>query len=80
MKNNKTIGLTIRFFTNDLGEEKVGTKKDVTLCWPTGSVALEANKEKGFKSDIEMFHSDIEMVQAVHKLMKRAKIGIVKIK
>lgn len=46
--DNKTIGITIRFFTNDL-PGRVGTDHKQIPFWTCGNVHLEANQTKGIK-------------------------------
>ena len=73
MKDNKTIGITIRYFTNGLAE-KQGTDLNLIPCWDNGFVTLEANKTKGIKPLQERFTSTDELVVKIKKLLHRAKI------
>lgn len=72
-KDNKTIGITIRFFTNDL-PEKVGSKKDQIPFWTCGNVHLEANQTKGIKTQDEMFNYFEDIPRAVKVVLSRSKL------
>ena len=76
MKNNKTIGITLRFFTDNL-PKKVGNKDCMTPCWSNGNAFLEANKEKGIKSQRAMFHYLDDIPRVIRQLMKDGKIAYV---
>ena len=74
MKDNKTIGVTVRFFTNDL-PKKVGHKQDLTPCWASGSVHVEANKGKGISSRGSVTFNGIkEIPEAIRRAMSAARI------
>ncbi|MBP6859076.1 MAG: hypothetical protein KBC69_00420 [Candidatus Magasanikbacteria bacterium] len=75
-KDNKTIGVTIRFFTNDL-PDKVGKKKDATPFWTCGNVHLEANATKGIGTQKEMFHYFEDIPRAIKAVLSRAKLAAV---
>lgn len=72
-KDKKTIGITIRFFTNDL-PDKVGRKNDKVPFWTTGNVHLEANPRKGIKAQDELFHYFDDILRVMKEVMKRAKL------
>ncbi|MBU4369446.1 DUF4357 domain-containing protein [Patescibacteria group bacterium] len=72
-KDNKTIGITIRFFTNNL-PNKVGKNKDKTPFWTCGNAHLEANKTKGIKPQNEIFNYFDDIPRAVNKVMRKAKL------
>lgn len=74
-KDKKTIGIRVRFWTNDL---EVKTDKKVHSCWDSGVVHLEANEGKGIKSDVEPFLNYEEIDKAIAVLLRRAKIVMVK--
>ncbi len=67
-KNNKTIGLKIYFFTNDL-PAKIGKNGKFTPCWEKGMVYLENSGLKGI-----MFNSQSEIQWAVGEMLSKAKI------
>jgi hypothetical protein len=74
-KDNKTIGLTIRFFTNDL-PDKI---EDCHVMWETGEVYAEANKTKGIKATGGVFFQDMTGIdKAINKVLGH--IGVVTIK
>lgn len=72
-KDNKTIGVTIRFFTNDL-PDKVGGKMEQIPFWTCGNVHLEANKTKGIGTQDEMFNYFDDIPRAIKEVFKRAKL------
>ncbi len=72
-KDNKTIGITIRFFTNDLPEH-VGKNKLVPF-WTSGNVHLEANPTKGIKPQDVLFHYIDDIPRAIREVMKRARLA-----
>lgn len=72
-KDNKTIGITIRFFTNDL-PSRVGTKKDRVPFWTCGNVHLEANKTKGIKTQDEMFNYFDDIPRAIKVVLSKSKL------
>lgn len=44
-KDNKTVAITMRFFTDNLKVELKG--KQTTSCWDSGFMKIEQNKTKG---------------------------------
>lgn len=72
-KENKTIGITLRFFTNDLPARVGGDDKQIPM-WSIGTALMEANKGKELKSDSEHFFSISDIERAVNILLARAKI------
>lgn len=54
MKDNKTIAITLRFWTNDL-EVVSGSKKQVA-CWDSGMAIMEKNDSKGIKHIVAPFN------------------------
>ena len=72
-KDNKTIGITIRFFTNDL-RGRVGTKKDQIPFWTCGNVHLEANQTKGIKPQDEMFNYFEDIPRAIKVVLSRSRL------
>lgn len=72
-KDNKTIGITIRFFANDL-PSKVGKKKNQIPFWIRGNVHLEANQTKGVKSQNEMFNYFEDIPRAIKVVLSRSKL------
>ena len=72
-KDNKTIGITIRFFTNDL-PDKVGGGKKQTPFWTCGNVHLEANRTKGIKTQDELFHYIDDIPRAIKVVLSKSKL------
>lgn len=72
-KDNKTIGITIRFFTNDL-PSRIGTKKEQIPFWSSGNVHLEANKTKGIKPRDEMFNYFDDIPRAIKVVLSKSKL------
>ena len=72
-KDNKTIGITIRFFTNNL-PGKVGGKMDQIPFWTCGNVHLEANKTKGISTQDERFNYFEDMPRAIKVVLSRSKL------
>jgi len=72
-KDKKTIGITIRFFTNDL-PDRVGTKRDQIPFWTCGNVHLEANKTKGIKTQDEMFNYFNDIPRAIKVVLSKSKL------
>lgn len=72
-KDKKTIGITIRFFTNDL-PHCVGSKKNQIPFWTCGNVHLEANKTKGIKSQDEIFNYFDDISRAIKVVLSKSKL------
>ena len=72
-KDNKTIGITIRFFTNNL-PGRVGVKMDSVPFWTCGNVHLEANKTKGIKPQDEMFNYFEDIPRAIKVVLSKGKL------
>jgi hypothetical protein len=72
-KDNKTIGITIRFFANDL-PGGVGKKTDLIPFWTCGNVHLEANKTKGIKPRDEMFNYFEDIPRAIKVVLSKSKL------
>lgn len=72
-KDDKTIGITIRFFTNDL-PDKVGCKRDQTPFWTCGNVHLHANKTRGIKTQDEIFNYFDDVPRAIKVVLSKSKL------
>jgi len=72
-KDKKTIGITIRFFTNDL-PGRVGSKKEQIPFWTCGNVHLEANKAKGVKAQDEIFNYFEDISRSIKVVLSRSKL------
>jgi hypothetical protein len=76
MKNNKTLGLSVRFWTNSIENlEAEGRKR--TACWDSGMVALEANREKQLMATTEPFDNIEDIPKAIKAVLRRSKILVV---
>jgi len=75
-KDNKTVGIMVRFFTNGL-PDRVGDKKEHVPFWTSGNVHLEANKTKGVKPQNEIFHYIDDIPRAIKEVMRRANLAAV---
>jgi len=72
-QDNKTIGVTIRFFTNGL-PSKVGSQVSQVPFWTCGNVHLEANKTKGIKPRDEMFNYFEDISRAIKVVLSESKL------
>ena len=76
MKNNKTIGITLRLWTNDL-ELKHKDKKRV-VCWENGVIDIEASKDKKIPNSSPIpFNSLDDILPAIRQLLRKNKILMV---
>jgi hypothetical protein len=75
-KDNKTIGITVRFFTDHL-PEKVGKENNQIPFWTSGTVAIEDNKRKGIKAEQELFHYFDDIPRAIKTVMRKSKLAAV---
>lgn len=71
-KDNKTISLTVYFFTNDL-PRRVGDK---TPFWPNGSIHLKANKTKGLKSQEAIFNSIENIPEVIKSVLSKGNLVV----
>jgi len=72
-KDNKTIGITIRFFTDHL-PGRVGSQGNQIPFWTCGNVHLEANKTKGIKPQDEMFNYFDDIPRAIKVVLSKSKL------
>jgi len=70
-KANKTVGITIRFFTNDLPDH-IGTRGNQIPFWTCGKVHLEANSIKGIKSRDEIFYYFDDIPRIIKRVMSKS--------
>ena len=69
----KTIGLTVYFFTNDIATEK--DKIVPKHAWTSGEVVLKSNPSHGIKSGVKRhFHSLLGMATAIEDLLIEGEI------
>jgi hypothetical protein len=76
MTDNKTIGITIRFWTNNQKVEHNEAK--AISCWDSGVVCLEANQEKGIKAIVVPFQHYGEIDKAISEAMRKSHILMIK--
>lgn len=76
MKDKKTIGITLRFWTNNL-PERVGKKGDKVPFWTCGNAHLEAKPAKGVRSQDVLFHYLDDIPRAIRGLMKKGNLAAV---
>ena len=74
MTDNKTIAVTLRFWTNDLNVMNNGHR---IACWDSGTALLEANKEKKIKSATEVINCPEDILPAIRKLFRKRGILVV---
>lgn len=75
MKNNKTIGITLRFWTNDLEVKR--HNEIVNSCWSSGFAFIEANKQKGIKSISKKFDNLSDIPEAIRYVLDKSKVKVV---
>lgn len=73
-KDKKTIGITIRFWTNGL-PSRVGGKNELIPFWTSGNVHLQANPSKGIKPQDVLFHYIDDIPRAIQEVMKRGRLA-----
>lgn len=73
--SNKTLAVTIRFWTTNLKVSLHGKPEEA--CWDFGTAILEANKDRNISADQEMLHCPADIVPAIKKLFRRAGILMV---
>jgi len=75
--SNKTVAVTLRFYTNDLEVVRGSADKAGLACWDTGVAILEANKEK----KIAAIHCPIQcfedIIPAVKELFRKSGVLVV---
>ena len=74
MKTNKTIGVSLYFFTNDLPKD-VGEP----ACWSKGNLQVRHNASKKIKNTSKsmMFNSVEEIPQVLKKALRKENITLV---
>jgi hypothetical protein len=76
-QDNKTVSLTIYFFTNNL-PHKEGKDMDKIPFWPNGSIHLKANRTKGLKSQEAIFNSMEDIQSVIELVLKRGNLVVTK--
>jgi len=76
-KDNKTVAITLRFWTNDLEVNHPVSKVSSKACWDGGVALIEANKEKGIVSRAEPIQCYEDILPAIKELLRKSKIVVV---
>ena len=77
-KDNKTIGITLRFWTNDLDVSYPQSKCKTTACWDSGVIKIEPNRGKGIKSVTpQPFQCLEDVVLLIKEIMRKQNIVMV---
>lgn len=76
MKDNKTIAITLRFWSSDLKIEypKTGGTAGSKVCWDSGLASLEANKEKSITCLQTQFQCYEDIIPAIKELFRKSGI------
>lgn len=72
MKDNKTIAITLRFWTNDL-EIKMDNKKR-TSCWDSGMAIMEKNQTKGIHHSTAPFNCYEDILPLIKEMLRKNKV------
>lgn len=75
MRNNKTIAVTLRFWSTGLELNIDGTKK--IACKDSGSAIIEANSVKGIRAESIPFACYEDIIPAVKELFRKNHIHVV---
>ena len=77
MPDNKTIGITLRFWTNDLEVKHKGLERIV--CWDSGVGYIEANAEKGIAPQPipTPFNTMDEVIILIKELLRQNRVLVV---
>ena len=79
--DDKTIGVTIRFYTDNLTVEaptlSPKAQKQKAACWESGNVHLMVNKGKGIKPGDEQFQCLEDIIPAIRELFRKNHILMV---
>jgi len=76
-KENKTIGIILRFWTNNIAFESPKGKCR-TACWDSGVAKIEANKGKGIQViHPQPFQCLEDIVPLIKEIMRKQKIMMI---
>ena len=76
-QDNKTIAVTIHFFTDNIAEEKGEVVPKV--CWEKGTVSVRANKRHGIPATYAYnFNCKEDIPAAIEKAVREAQIKFVR--
>ncbi len=76
MKDNKTIAVTLRFWTNNLKVSQPSSGES-NACWDSGVATIEANKEKaiaGMQLPIQCYE---DVIPAIKELFRKSGVLVV---
>lgn len=77
-RDNKTIGITLRFWTNDLKVDYPESgKSNMNACWDSGMAIIEANKKKAIAGMQIPFQCYEDLIPAVKELFRKNGIVVV---
>jgi len=74
-KDNKTIAITLRFWTNDL--KVLHHDQEKTVCWDSGMAIMEKNHGKGIKYSVLPFACYEDIVPLIKETFRKNKIAVV---
>lgn len=78
MKDNKTIAVTLRFWTNDLKVECPGSAWTAkAACWDSGMMIIEKNESKGIKHMLAPFNCPEDIMPLLKELFRKNHILVV---
>ncbi len=75
-KDNKTVAITMRFWTNDLEVKQPSSRKDkVAACWDSGMMIMEGNKTKGIpRLGPQPFNCPEDIIPLMKELFRKSGI------
>jgi len=78
-KDNKTIAVTFRIWTNNLKIYPSQTTKNLRskVCWDSGVAILEANKEKGIAGLQTPIQCYEDIIPAIKELFRKSGVMVV---
>ena len=76
-KDNKTLAIKIRFYTNDLHVTHDTIKTPTVACWDCGVALIEANKERGISANHCAVQCFEDIIPAIKELFRKAGVVVV---
>ena len=75
-RDNKTIAVTLRFWTDDLQIQRPASGKSAgsKVCWDSGVAILEANKGKGIGGRQTPIQCYEDVIPAIKELFRKSGI------
>ncbi len=74
-KDNKTIAITLRFWTNNVEIKEGGVSR--TTAWDSGVAIMEKNDTKGIKHMVEPFDCPEDIAPLIKELFRKNKVYVV---